>query len=170
MKFVIIIAVVILILIIWLKTKSSPFSGADGFSDSGVLADTPKYLEALMKSDDPHSFLVVTHTPSDEFLQFTAEDNVVQMDYPLITEQQKNKSEMLREICNSLDLELELTTGSDGSKFYDWNLTGDAEEMFQAIAPIFIQAFGAKADDVVFFQHDGLLTEKIPIRDRTPHR
>lgn len=161
MKFVIIIAVVILILIIWVKMRPTPFPDfADGFSDSGVLSDTPKYLEALMQSDDPDSFLVITHTPSDEFLQFTAEDDVVQMDYPLITEQQQSKAEILKKICANLGLVLEENSGTDGSKFYDWNLTGNTEEMFQIIAPVFIQAFGAKADDVLFFQHDGLQINK----------
>ena len=156
MKFVIIIFVVILILVIWTKIKSPSFPAADGFSDSGVLSDTPKYLEALINSDDPHSFLVVTHTPSDEFIQFSAGANNVQMDYPLITEQQKANAKQLKKICEELGLVLEENTGTDGSNFYNWNLTGSAEDIFEIIAPVFIQAFGAKSEDVMFFQHDGL--------------
>ncbi len=162
MKFVIIITVVVFILIIWVKTKPSSFPAADGFSDSGVLSDTPKYLEALTISDDPHSFLVITHTPSDEFIQFSAGNNIVQMDYPLITEQQNSNAKQLKKICSGLGLVLEENTGTDGSKFYDWNLTGSAEEMFEIIAQVFIEVFGAKSKDVMFFQHDGLNIKQIP--------
>ena len=150
MKYVII-AVVVVVLIFWMMKPQSTSAGSQG-----VLSDAPRYLEALLKSDDPHAFLIITHEPSGDFLQFTAGTNTVQMDFPLITEQQKNKAELIKNTCSNLDLVLERNKGRDGSEFYDWNLSGTPEEMFKIIAPVFILAFGAKADDVIEFQHDGL--------------
>ncbi len=151
MKYVTIIVVVVVVLIFWMMKPQSTSPGSQA-----VLSDVPRYLEALLKSDDPHAFLIITHESSGDFLQFTAGENIVQMDFPLITEQQKSKAEKLKSTCSSLGLVLEEYTGSDGSKFYDWNLSGNPEEMFKIIAPVFIQAFGVKSEDVISFEYDGL--------------
>ena len=151
MKYVIIIVAVVVVLILWMMKSQSTTSGSQG-----ILSDVPRYIDALLKSNDPHAFLIITHESSGHFLQFTTGENNVQMDFPVITEQQKIKAEKLKTACSNLDLVLEENTGTDGSKFYDWNLSGTPEEMFKIIAPVFIHAFGAKADDVIEFQHDGL--------------
>jgi hypothetical protein len=151
MKYVIVIVVVVVVLVFWMMKPQNTSAGSQG-----ILSDVPRYIEALLKSDDPHAFLIITHDSSGDFLQFTATENIVQMDFPLITEQQKSKAEKLKTTCSSLGLVLEENTGTDGSKFFDWNLSGTPEEMFKIIAPVFIQAFGAKADDAIEFQHDGL--------------
>jgi len=151
MKYMIIIVVVVVALILWMIKPQPAYTGS-----LGIISDIPRYLEALLKSDDPHAFLIITRESSGDFLQFTAGENIVQMDFPLITEQQKNKAEQLKNICSNLGLVLEEHAGTDGSKFYDWNLSGNPEEMFKIIAPIFIRVFGAKSDDVIRFDHDGI--------------
>lgn len=151
MKYVIIIIVVVVVLILWMMKPQSPAEATQG-----VLSDIPRYLEALLKSDDPHAFLVITYESSGDFLQFTAGENTVQMDFPVITKQQKSKAEEIKNTCSSLGLTLEENTGSGDEKFYDWNLGGTSYEMSSTIATALNQAFGVKPEDQLIFQHDGL--------------
>lgn len=95
--------------------------------------------------------LIVTHESSGDFLQFTGGDNFVQMDYPLITEQKKNKAEKIKTTCSKLGLVLEENKGSEGSDFYDWNLTGSPDEISKIIFSVFTQTFEVKEDDSLEF-------------------
>ena len=155
MKYVIIIIVLAVVLILWMMKSPSPIPSA---KSKGVLADLSLYLSALLESDDPYAFLIVTHESSGDFLQFTAGDNTVQMDFPLITEQQKNKAEKIKATCSNLGLVLEENKGSEGSEFYDWNLTGSPDEMSKIISSVFTQAFEVKEDDSMEFA--GIETNK----------
>ena len=151
MKYVIIIIVVVVVLILWMM---KPQSTAE--ATQGTLSDIPRYLEALLKSDDPHAFLVITHESSGDFLQFTAGEDTIQMDFPVITEQQKSKAEEIKNTCSSLGLTLEENAGSGGEKFYDWNLSGTPYEMSATIATVLKQTFGVNPQNQLIFQHDGL--------------
>lgn len=153
MKYGIIIIVLAVVLILWMLKSPPPIPSA---KSKGVLADLSLYLSALLESDDPYAFLIVTHESSGDFLQFTAGDNSAQMDFPLITEQQKNKADKIKSTCSNLGLVSEENNGSDGSEFYDWNLTGSPDEMSKIISSVFAQAFGVKSEDQLIFEHDGL--------------
>ena len=151
MKYVIVIIAVVVVLILWMM-KSKPTS----ITNQGTLSDIPRYIGALLESDIPGAFLIITHESSGDFLQFTARENTIQMDFPLITEQQKKKSNKLKVVCSELGLKLEENTGSDGSKFCDWNLRATPEEMSRIITSVFIQTFESKEEDHLIFQYGGL--------------
>ncbi len=155
MKYVIIIVVMVVVLILWMMKRPSP---STNIQNHGNLSATPRYLEALLKSQDSDSYVIITHAESGQFLQFTAGENTVQMDFPVFTKNQEEKSELVKETCSSLGLVLKVTRGSDGSMFYDWDLSGSSENMSKIITQVFGKSFGTKPEDDYIFEHDEYLT------------
>jgi len=132
-------------------------SPSTNIKNQGSLSEAPRYLEALLKSQDSDSYVIITHEASGHFLQFSPGENIIQMDFPVITKKQRDKSDVIKESCSKLGLVLKVTNGTDGSMFYDWDMSGTPEEMCKIIIQVFSEAFGTKPEDNFVFEHDEYL-------------
>jgi len=61
------------------------------FSKPGTISDIQKNIEGLLSSNDEKAFLIITVTNTNQFVQFSAYDKIVQMDFPMIEDEQKDR-------------------------------------------------------------------------------
>lgn len=131
MKFIIIPIVVILVFSVfkWL------FSSEDSSENSlGNVTDIGPLVEGLMNSSEEHPFLIIAKLGTEDFIQFTPGTNGVQLDFPLITERQKECEEKFIAVAEEMNLNVEKDKGSDESNFLDINLNGTPSELTEIIA------------------------------------
>lgn len=126
----------------------------------GGFSDIQPFLHKLMHSQSPNAFLVIKVTDTADFLQFTAANGILQMDYPLITDDQKSHAEQLSAACKALDLTPKRNTGTDGSEFLDCDISGTPSEMASIVQKVFETVFGVSKDQQLTFEGSGLAEER----------
>ena len=104
-------------------------------------SDLEMHLEALMRSSGSDAFLVVEIAGTQDFLQFTAADLMIQLDFPVVTEKQVLLEPKLRTIAQ--ELELEVYESGDEHRFLDIDLYGTTAEIAQTVQHIFHRLYDA---------------------------
>jgi len=125
------------------------------FSKLGTISDIQKNIEGLLSSNDEKAFLIITVTNTNQFVQFSAYDKIVQMDFPMIKDEQKDRRQKITEFCKSLGLELTVNIGTDGSEFLDYDLSGTPNEITSTIAQIISKVFNVSPTTELSFQTNG---------------
>jgi hypothetical protein len=108
----------------------------------GTSSDLPKYLAALQSAPEG-AWLRVHVGGGEDFLQFSADDGVVQMDLPVITDRQKQVAGEYRRVAESLNLSVQETVGTDGSLFLDIDLADSPFQMANAVKQMLTALYGA---------------------------
>src|ERR1044072_2401128 len=75
------------------------------------------YIGRLLLAPEGEAFLVVTVAGSEDFLQMTAGEESVQIDFPLVTERQCGFESKIRATAEGEGLTIEENLGSDGAGF-----------------------------------------------------
>jgi len=83
-------------------------------------------MRRLLEATDPHAFLVISVAGTPHFLQFNASKAAIELDFPLVTADQRAHEKAFRQFCRGPDLSLRESSGSDGSRFLDCDLPHDA--------------------------------------------
>ena len=153
MKSMIVIGVILLVVfaLLFLSRRVSTTTCYQGGFD-----DIPSFFQKLMHAQTHNAFLIIQVTDSPDFLQFTAGDEILQMDYPLITDDQKRNARQLSSVCERLGLPSRKNTGTDGSEFLDFDITGTPEEMSLIVQKVFESVFGVSKDQQLTFKGNGL--------------
>lgn len=114
------------------------------------------YVERLMRSTWDGAFLVVTVEGSEDFVQMTAGEEGVQIDFPLVTARQRGFESKIRATAEGEGLAVEENVGSDGARFLDMYLAKDADAVARACRAFLREVFGAREDTRLEFDGDGL--------------
>jgi hypothetical protein len=122
----------------------------------GTFADLERQVDRLLRATDPHAFLVIELQGTPHFLQFSASSEGIELDYPLVTEEQKKREGALRTVCSGAGLRLRESTGSDGTRFLDCDLPRDAKVAAAAVRRALELMFGASPDTQLLFGGDRL--------------
>ena len=131
-------------------------AACDANSARGTLADVQRHLERLLKASDPHAFLVIELQGTTHFLQFTANAGAIEMDYPLVSKEQRQREDVLRTFCTGAGLRLRQTQGSDGTQFLDCDLPHDIAPAAAIVRRALEELFGATSTTQFLFSGDGL--------------
>ena len=116
------------------------------FVASGKLVDLAKQFNVFINSKPSFTSLIITIKGKEYFIQFSKHGREIEMDYPLVTENQISKENKYREICSDLGIEIRETTGSDGSLFLDSGLSSNHEILAETAKKILSSVFGATDD------------------------
>jgi hypothetical protein len=122
----------------------------------GTFADLERQLDRLVRAKDPHAFLVIEVQDTPHFLQFSAGPEAIELDYPLITAEQRKREGAFRRFCTGAGLTLRDTTGSDGSRFLDCDLPRDVGAAAATVRRALQDLFGASATTRLLFRGDRL--------------
>lgn len=132
-------------------------SSLDGFSreKSSTMNESIVSIEAaisrLLAANKEGAFLIISVDQSDDFIQFTASPDAVELDMPLVTDRQRQIASKLRDACAKSHLEVIANTGSDGTQFIDCLITGSVGDISKNIRQILLDIFDVRNDSELSF-------------------
>jgi hypothetical protein len=121
---------------------------------TGWLREIEDYINTLMSGDNDTAFLVIEISGTEDFIQFLNDEKSVQLDFPLVTDRQKQLAERLRQEALEQNLELLENNGTDGMQFLTIFLKGSWSEVAQSIESLLINIFGVNANTMLGFEMD----------------
>ena len=141
-----------------LSLLSSGCGASDGFEyeATGSMADIEAHIERLIAGAETGPVLVIQVVNSPDFIQFSAAPRVVQIDFPLVTPEQRAREGQIRAFFMARDLEIIENYGSDGTRFLDVDLRATAAGVASLTAQAFVELFGTPSDAALNFSGDGL--------------
>lgn len=124
----------------------------------GDLGDLRTHLSQLIDAPvEANPILVVfVYGANDRFLQFSVSEDVVQLDYPLISPEQQGRETAVRAALEGADCTPEINRGSDGSRFLDCDLPRSVDSVVQATSAVLESALGVDDSTRLVFASTGL--------------
>ena len=107
-----------------------------------------------MKSTNEYAYLIIKIQDSEDFIQFTGDAKGVQLDLPLITERQKELETAFWHVSKDLNLKVVENKGSDGSRFLDIDLNGNAFEITNIVKIFIEKLFNVNSGTKLVFEYD----------------
>jgi hypothetical protein len=92
----------------------------------GTVTDLARHIQRLIDAPEGSWLIIEVMGREDAFLQFTAGPNQVQIDHPLVTEQQVEREDAVRKAMSRVGSRPYETLGSDGSRFLDTDVPRDS--------------------------------------------
>ncbi len=126
--------------------KSPQFATVEGI---------PKLIQQLMNANASEAFAIVNIHGTDHFVQFSGDSQVVQMDFPMATDQQQQLRSRIEDVCHALGLSLVVNTGTDGTEFLDYDIMGEPELVTEIIQRTVIQVFQLEESSRLTFEREG---------------
>ena len=122
----------------------------------GTVAELEPRISHLMHSGR-QTFLIVRIAGTKDFLQLTATPDSAQIDFPLVTDRQRELEPRIREAAAALGLDFRETRGSDGSRFLDCDLTRTPTEIARACRQLLMRVFGVSGDARLAYESDAVI-------------
>ena len=122
----------------------------------GTSADVRRHLQRLVNAQDQRAFLIISVEGTPHFLQFSANTSGIEMDFPLVTSEQRDREARFRELCSAESLPLRETRGSDGTPFLDCDLPRDAAQASEIVRRALEGLFGVSDSASLRFEGDHL--------------
>ncbi len=113
----------------------------------GRISELAQYLRGLQNAGNPQAFLITDIIGTPHFIQFSRNNDGVQLNMPLITTDQISIKETLEKACRESGLQPQITQGSDGSEFLDCEIDGENEMVISVIEKIVSEAFEVSHSD-----------------------
>lgn len=111
-------------------------------SIQGSVIDIENYISGLMGAPDEDGVLVITISGTSNFVQFNGGDYGVQMDFPLVTQEQKSMQGSIEGVGKEMELVPIISSGSDGSEFIDFYLDGSPSEISNIVESFMAKLYG----------------------------
>ena len=136
LKIGVLLVVLTVIVVYFLKrpTENSPVQGST--------IDIENYIKGLMGTIEEDGVLIVTISGTSKFVQFNGGASGVQMDFPLVTSDQKSLQVSIESVGKEMELEAIINLGSDGSQFIDFNLEGSPSEISNIVENFMAKLYG----------------------------
>ena len=122
----------------------------------GRLSELEQYVDRLMRSTSETSFLVVIVENDDDFIQMTGNREGVQLDFPLVTQRQQMREELIKIGAQADGLLIVENRGTNGARFFDIDIEGSAEEIAGVCRRFIKRLFDIDEEVLLTFNFDGL--------------
>src|SRR5688500_13118136 len=122
----------------------------------GTITDLAGHIQRLIDAPEGSWLRVDLIDQAGAVLQFTAAPDRIQIDHPLVTPQQIEREDALRNTLFTLGLTPYETRGSDGSRFLDCEAPRDAERCAIVVRRILESVFRVDFSTRLRFVGDGL--------------
>jgi hypothetical protein len=137
MKILIIIFALVLVSLAIFLLSSRP---NDTATSVGSIDDIESNIEKMMRSSKQDAFLIVTVYGTSDFIQFTGDAKSVQLDFPLVTDEQKSMETAFRSVAKELNLNTVENRAGD-EIFLDIDIKGTAAEISIIAKALIIKLF-----------------------------
>lgn len=118
----------------------------------GSLKELEENLSKLMGSNNDHAFLIIEVSGTEDFIQFSGNDKGVQLDFPLVTDRQKELEAQIRQSAKNKNLLIIENKGSDGSRFLDIDIDGSPSEITEISKGLLKNIYGVNESSILMFQ------------------
>ena len=122
-------------------------------SNRGFVFEIPVYVDRLMKSGDEHAFLTIEIAHSKDFVQLTASAESAQLDFPMVTSDQRKYERKVKDFAAAEGLTIVENYGSDGSLFLDIEVEGTSQKVAAICSKMLRGVFGVSGSTDLIFQH-----------------
>ena len=116
----------------------------------GSTNDIATLISRLMHPSG-YGFLVIRLNEQDDFIQCSGDPKGIQVNIPLITPRQIELESKIHIAINVLGLQLSETKGSDGSRFLDININGEAPQVSIIMQSLVYEVFGVTSSNKLRF-------------------
>lgn len=120
-----------------------------------LFTDIQLFINELRNSKADDAFLIIKIDGTENFIQFSGTSEVVQMDFPMITENQRTYEMRIKAYGKKHELEIVENLGTDGSRFLDFDLSGSASLIATQIVTAFSDIFSVDSDRMLQFKFNG---------------
>jgi hypothetical protein len=118
----------------------------------GSLKDIESHISKLMNTDKDYAFLIIEISGTDNFIQFSGDNESVQLDFPLATDRQENLESKFKQVAKQHNLDVVKSNGTDGMRFLDINMHGSPSEVAKASISFMEGLFGVSENTEIDFQ------------------
>ena len=118
----------------------------------GSLKNLEENLSKLMGSNNGHAFLIVEVSGTEDFIQFSGDDKGAQLDFPLVTDHQKEMEAQIRQSAKNQNLAIIENKGSDGSRFLDIDIDGSPSEIAEISKGLLVSIYGVNESTALMFK------------------
>ncbi len=128
----------------------------DVITEEGSMLNLPVIIKEVMETNKDGPFVIIQVSGTENFLQITADNQGIQLDFPMATEAQlKYKSKIIM-VGENLGLKLTENRGTDGTLFLDFDINGKPEYISGIVKKFLIQVYNAEETSNLTYQHWGL--------------
>ena len=118
--------------------------------------DLDSAVTGLLASPADDAFLIVAISGSPDFVQVAGyRGSGALLDFPQITDRQKQLRPKIEEVCEKLGLIMNVTRSPDGSEFLDADLPSNAEEVAGILKRILAEVYDASESSELEFEANG---------------
>jgi len=118
----------------------------------GSLNELEENISKLMGSNNDNAFLIVEVSGTEDFIQFSGDDKGVQLDFPLVTERQKEMEAQIRQSAKNQNLAIIENKGSDGSRFLDIDIDGNPFKIAEISKDLLKNIYGVNESSTLMYQ------------------
>ena len=122
----------------------------------GSLSTLGALVAKLMISNTEAAYLGVRPTDSSEFFQLTADSKCAQIKFPLVTKEQKDLASKITEVAAQNNFPLQETKGSDGARILDIEITGNANQISEAVKVLLKGVFDISKKTRIEYRYRGI--------------
>lgn len=108
----------------------------------GLTIDIENYINGLVGVPNEDGVLIITISGTSKFVQFNGGGYGVQMDFPLVTQEQKSMRASIEAVGKEMDLVAIINLGTDGSEFIDFDLDGSPSEISNIVESFMAKLYG----------------------------
>jgi hypothetical protein len=120
----------------------------------GSTIDIENYIDGLVGAPDEDGVLIITISGTSKFVQFNGGGYGVQMDFPLVTPEQKSMRASIETGGKEMGLVAIINLGTDGSEFIDFDLNGNPSEISKIVESFMAKLYGTnQSTQLEFVKH-----------------
>lgn len=108
-----------------------------------TMSDLESAVSGLLASSAEDAFLIITISDSPDFVQMAGNGGTAELDFPQITDRQKQLRPKIEEVCADLGLVLRVIRSPNGMEFLDFDLPSDAGKIAQILRRILSDVYEA---------------------------
>jgi len=146
--FAFILVVIFLVMSYFSTSKKSHYK-------NGTTIDIEKHISGLLDSSNKQAFLIIKILGTNRFTQLIKKNNGLQLDFPLVTDEQKNSKNEIKKIAHEMKLKLTSNIRNKGTEFLDIYLEGGSGQIANTIEQIMTQLFEIDNNTHLEFQTNG---------------
>ena len=124
--------------------------------NQGYVNELDRYIDRLMRSTSEGSFLIVGVSHPEDFIQMTGGSDGVQLDFPLVTQRQQMREELIKLGARAEGLFVVENPGSDGARFLDIDVEGSSRRIAAICHRLLKKLFDIDDTTQLTFDFDGL--------------
>lgn len=126
------------------------------YETSSAFADILSHASRLARSPDSAGTLVIQVVGAEPFVQFGGGADGIEMEFPLITPEQRSRESALRRFLDEPGLKMRVTFGDNGAQFLDVDLPGEPNYVAQLARDVLTSVMGVEQSGALSFMGEGL--------------